>query len=439
MEKLLLWWEQGLIFALGFSIALLGIGRLEFGPAGVSVSAWSVSRTTFFFWLILKVVKRSRDGWTSSRLSDLKPLAPLLVFFSVVTFSLLPDFRQAGDYRYFFFACAHAVMLIDLFPASRAKRWLPVILGGLPIILVLRGVAHNPAVLGFSLSQRFEFPLDHPNTAGYVFAMSIPVGVIIASIMRGRWRALSLFSCAGQILALILTFSRGAWLGSAAALLFLAVISKKWMVIALLAVLSAACILSFSSIQNRLATIVQPQDDPAMRDRLQLLTSSLQLGRENPLLGVGYGRGRLKDALRPYLEGTVLEHVPVLHTHNVYLELLTGTGVLGLLAFFWLLANTLVKVFSIALRRDGAQRLLGFALAASWIGAIVAGLGDIPFYHHETRIFFFTLLAAAHIYLSFGAEDEIVLLASASRGVSVQIPSPLNSSRLTYFDYFQPW
>jgi hypothetical protein len=24
-------------------------------------------------------------------------------------------------------------------------------------------------------------------------------------------------------------------------------------------------------------------------------------------------------------------------------------------------------------------------------------LGDIPFYHHETRIFFFTLLALAHM------------------------------------------
>ena len=122
MEKFLLWWERGLISALGLSIALLGIGRLEFGRAGMSVSAWSVSRTTFFFWLILKLVQLARDGRTSARFSDLKPLAPLLVFFSVVTLSLLPDFRQPGDYRYFFFACAHALMLVDLFPATRAKR-----------------------------------------------------------------------------------------------------------------------------------------------------------------------------------------------------------------------------------------------------------------------------------------------------------------------------
>jgi O-antigen ligase len=422
MEKFLLWWERGLISALGLSIALLGIGRLEFGRAGMSVSAWSVSRTTFFFWLILKLVQLARDGRTSARFSDLKPLAPLLVFFSVVTLSLLPDFRQPGDYRYFFFACAHALMLVDLFPATRAKRWLPVMLGVLPIVLVLRGVADNPAVLSFSLTQRFAFPLDHPNTAGYIFAMSIPLGVII-SVVRSWWRPLSLFSCAGQILALILTFSRGAWLGSAAALFFLTVISKKWLLIVLLAAFSMASVLNFSSIQDRLASVVRPEDDPSMRDRLQLLRSSLQLGMQNPLLGVGYGRGRLKEALRPYLKGTAIEHTPIWHTHNIYLELLTGTGFLGLLSFLWLLGNTLLKIWLTALSRSGAQRLLGFALAASWIAALVAGLGDIPFYHHETRIFFFTLLAAAHIYLSLGAEDEIVPVASASRGTSVQLPS----------------
>jgi hypothetical protein len=29
---------------------------------------------------------------------------------------------------------------------------------------------------------------------------------------------------------------------------------------------------------------------------------------------------------------------------------------------------------------------------------MVTGLGDVPFYHHETRICFFTLLALAYLY-----------------------------------------
>ena len=142
------------------------------------------------------------------------------------------------------------------------------------------------------------------------------------------------------------------------------------------------------------------KDDASLRERLQLLTSSLNVGMENPFLGVGYGRGRLKEALRPHLKGTALEQSPIWHAHNVYLELLAGTGFLGLLTFLWLIGATLLRVVSAALQRQGEQRLLGFALATSWVAAIFTGIGDVPFYHHETRIFFFSLLAMAQIYYS---------------------------------------
>ncbi len=372
------------------------------------MSAWSVSRTSFFFWLGFKVLRGVREGWTLGKGSALKPLAPLGVFFLAVTLSLLPDFRQSGDYRYFFFGCAHVVMVVDLFSRAPQRRWLPVILGLTPLVLVLRGFAYNPSILNFSLSQRFAFPLDHANTAGYLFAMSIPLCALVVLVSLRWWRRISVVSCAGQIFALILTFSRGAWLGWAASVFFLALLSRKWIILALSLLLTAASMLIFPSIQDRLASMVQPRDDPSLRERLQLFTSSLNVGMENPLLGVGYGRGRLKEALRPHLKGTALEESPIWHTHNVYLELLAGTGFLGLLAFLWLIGATLLRVLSAALARQGAQRLLGFALATSWVAAIVAGIGDIPFYHHETRIFFFSLLATAQIYYSStGAADAL--------------------------------
>jgi len=374
----------------------------------MSVSAWSVSRTTFFFWLVFKILLLVRAGRAVGKGLDWQPFAPLGVFFLAVTLSLLPDFRQSGDYRYFFFGCAQAVMLVDVFSPAPRRRWLPVILGLTPLVLVLRGFAHDPSILNFSLSRRFAFPLDHANTAGYLFAMSIPLCAIVALLSRRWWRRIGVASCMGQIFALVLTFSRGAWLGWAAAVLFLTVISRKWIMLALSLFLTTACVLTFPSIQDRLASLIQPHDDPSLRQRMQLFTSSLNVGMENPILGVGYGRGRLKEALRPHLKGTPFEHSPIWHTHNVYLELLAGTGFLGLLAFLWLMGATLLRVLSAALERQGAQRLLGFALATSWVAAIVAGMGDIPFYHHETRIFFFSLLATAQIYYSSaGAIDAL--------------------------------
>ena len=422
-SKLILWWERGLITALCLSVALLGIGRLEFFYGGGSISAWSVSRTTFFFWLGLKSVLVIRDGWKINRLSNLRSLSPLFLFFAFVTLSLLPDFHQAGDYRYFFFGCVHAVMVVDLFSARPQRRWLPGLLGILPVVLVVRGLVNDPSLFDFELSHRFTFPLDSWNTAGYMFAMSIPLGLFVVIVNSGWWRALGLISCTAQILALFLTFSRGGWLGWIASIAYLGTRTKRWNHFVTLILITTAIMLVTPGLRNRLATLTRPQSDESITQRVQLLKSSVEIGMENPVLGVGYGRGRVKEALRGRLQGTVLEDSPLWHTHNVYVELFAGTGILGLSSFVWLIAQTLYRLSQAALLRHGTERLFGFALSASWIAALVAGLGDIPFYHHETRIFFFTLLAAAHIYLSLGAEDEIVPEASASRGTSVQLPS----------------
>jgi putative inorganic carbon (HCO3(-)) transporter len=282
---------------------------------------------------------------------------------------------------------------------------------------------HDPSLLEFELFHRFTFPLDSWNTAGYLFAMSIPLSLFVALTQAGMWRALGLFACAAQILALLLTFSRGAWLGWFASMIYLVMWTRRWSYLGILILLTAESMLAAPPLLNRLASFAQPQGDESITERVQLLKSSVQLGMENPVLGVGYGRGRVKEALRGRLQGTVLEDRPIWHTHNVYVELFAGTGILGLGSFLWLIGQTLVRVSQAALGRNGAERFLGFALGASWLAALVAGLGDIPFYHHETRIFFFTLLGAAHIYLSFGAEDEIVPVASTSRGMSVELPS----------------
>jgi len=405
MQPVLDWWRWGMIASASLSIAFLGIGRVEFFPSGGSMSAWSISRTTFLFWVAFKLVVLARSGWAATGLSELRSLSALGLFFFAVTVSLLPDFRQAGDYRYFFFGCAHALMLVDLFSAAPQKRWLPVLMGVVPFVLVVRGLVHDPAILNVSLSQRFGYPLDHPNTAGYLLAMSLPLAMFVATASTGWWRAVSVASCASQMFALVLTFSRGAWLGWTAAMLYLAVALRRWKYLTALMIVAASGILVSPSLQDRLASVTRPRDDLAIRERLQRFTSAFQLGMDHPILGVGYGRGRLKESLRPYLKGTILEDSPVLHTHNVYVELFAETGLVGLLAYLWLLGHTLLRLRRAARRREGSERLLGFALSASWIAAIVTGLGDIPFFHHETRIFFFTLLALAHMDAA-GADGE---------------------------------
>jgi O-antigen ligase len=394
---LIKWWERGVFAALFVSIALVGVGRVEFMSPKQSMSAWSVSRTTFAFWIILRILFLIQRGWFELSLANLRPLAPLGAFFTIVTVSLLPDFHNAGDYRYFALACAHTVMVFDIFSPSRRQKWLPVLLGILPIVLVARGLLDDSSVLSFNLEHRFGFPLDHPNTAGFLVSMSFPLALILAAIGSPAWRPFAWVSAAAQALALVLTFSRGAWLGWGASMLFLSAALKKWQygvgAVAVLAILVG----TVPSLQRRvIGTIVNPQVDPAIGDRLRLVQQAFQVGSENPVLGVGYGRGRLKEALHSNLQEDADQN-HVAHTHNLYLELFAETGLLGLGIFLWLLLDVLRRLWHSASNRTGPERMIVFAIAASWSAAIVTGLGDIPFFHHETRIFFFSLLAWAYL------------------------------------------
>ena len=122
LGALIKWWERGVFAALFMSIALLGIGRLEFASPRAEHERVECVTHDFFFWIILRILLLIRGGWSELRLVKLRPLAPLGAFFAIVTVSLLPDFHDAGDYRYFALGCAHAVMVFDIFaPPSPAE------------------------------------------------------------------------------------------------------------------------------------------------------------------------------------------------------------------------------------------------------------------------------------------------------------------------------
>ena len=396
-------YEHALVLSLLVSVSLVGVGRIEFFSESVRISAWSVSRTAFIFWVIGKLASVFRDGrWDAEFLRHPIPLS-LILFTLTVAASLLPNFRAAGDFRYFLFGCMHALMIMDLFRTRSRARPLLLLLASSPGLLVVRGILNDPSLLSIApmgpleltLERRLGFPLDHPNTAGYVFSMSIPLAAALFFGEAGLLRWLGLVSCAVQGLGLLLTYSRGAWVGGIAAMLFLLALSKRWKALLCMLLVPLLLFVIVEPLRNRALSLTNPGADPAIKDRVRFMGDSLEIGYDNPVLGIGYGRGRLKEALRESYKGTVDEDSPIWHSHNVYIELFAGTGIIGLMAFLWLLARVQFELLRLANRSQGRERIVAVGLAAAWTAAAVTGLGDIPFYHHETRIFFFTLLALA--------------------------------------------
>jgi O-antigen ligase len=87
-----------------------------------------------------------------------------------------------------------------------------------------------------------------------------------------------------------------------------------------------------------------------------------------------------------------------LHPHNVYIDLFAGTGLLGLVVFLWLLLDCGCKMSrEISQQQEPGRRMISISILAALVAFVITGLGDVPFYHHETRIFFFTLVALTHL------------------------------------------
>jgi O-antigen ligase len=397
MDKVIEWWQKGIFVSLCVSIVLLGTGPLDSSLPGIRVSPWSMSRTTFFLWLIWKLLTRLHYcNWELGFIKKAIPI-PLILFFTFVTLSLFPDFRVAGDYRYFFFGAMHYLMIVDLFSDQKRWRLLFYLLALLPGLLAVRGILYDPLVLELDQTRRFGYPLPHPNIAGYLFAITLPLCLAIAVGEGGRRRALSLLSGGVQLLALILTYSRGSWLGWLASMLSFGVMLKRWRETWIILTI-VGLFLSFATpLQERLVTLVRPQTDFSINERIQAIQAGVRLGLDHPVLGVGYGRGRLREGLRELQRDGVLDIGHIAHTHNMYVELFTQTGLLGLGTLLWLLGHAFYRALKNARQLADEGRIFQFAIAASWIAFAVTGLGDVPFFHHEVRIVFFTLLALTHL------------------------------------------
>jgi O-antigen ligase len=268
-----------------------------------------------------------------------------------------------------------------------------------PGILLFRGIIAVPEILNFSLTSRFSYPIAHANAAGFLFSMSIPLCLVMI-VSRGNWlRRLAILSFVSQGIALTLTFSRTAWMASGASLMSMGAAEKKLrMPLVILAVAGLTAFAVSSALRQRLWSLADAAYDPHVVYRAEVLVKAFSIGIDSPFFGAGYGRDNLREALKNK-HPEFAAHGYVSHSHNLYSELAAGIGLLGLAIFIWTLASAgiqLIRKIATQAQSD-RERYVELGLLGSLIAFVIAALGDIPFYFHEPRIFFFTLLALIHL------------------------------------------
>jgi O-antigen ligase len=205
-----------------------------------------------------------------------------------------------------------------------------------------------------------------------VMCMSVAIAHLLISPRSGlrKLAAVCLLVC---LAGLIATKSRGGLLGAAALVVMMLLVYQpgllRWLV--LFAILAAlAGFITLALLPNWDGTIagLVPGRPEAVLDRLIIWGVAFDVFLDNPLFGVGLGNFRDEFFSRAVTLNVELGYSS-LHAHNTYLEILAGTGLVGLLAYLGFLlfvARQLAKRWRMRLADDAAV----FTLAA--IGTLAA-------------------------------------------------------------------
>jgi hypothetical protein len=216
------------------------------------------------------------------------------------------------------------------------------------------------------------------NTIGYILgpAAAVALGMAVGT-RRARtksWLLVTVFICA---LVLVLTKSRGAWLGFGAAFLYLMVRRRSLTLVA--SGVAAGIVVVFSDMLRALfvsRAAATTAYDPSLLGRFFLWDFAWRIGKANWLFGVGMENFRYVKQLFGFPMS--LKAGLDFNAHNIYLEMFADLGVVGLATFLWMLVGSFIRS-SNAVKFDDASDL-GLGLSAGIVAYAAHGFVDSIFF-----------------------------------------------------------
>lgn len=243
--------------------------------------------------------------------------------------------------------------------------------------------------------------LSHPNVLGGFLVFSLMMTCYLYNDRKGWYGAALVL----QIVALFMTFSRGAIFAFSGAIVvwlclhYLA--EKKFLHMWKPLIVGFVCafLLLFPQLFYRGGVVsynaVSQQSDLL---RLSMQDVALRMWADNPWFGVGYNNYLI--ALEKYAQGAQVEPVTV---HNIYLLIAAETGLVGLAFFLIFCAVVVYRGWQQRASVEG-QMLLALFLAYLAIGCV----DYYPLLSQQTRLIFFLaagLLSRREIFANRGVRD----------------------------------
>ncbi|QQY80034.1 O-antigen ligase [Keratinibaculum paraultunense] len=221
-------------------------------------------------------------------------------------------------------------------------------------------VSSNPDV-----KARVYSVFGNPNVLAEYLIMIIPISLSLFWYSKKiHKKGIFLITSLILTIVLVLTLSRGGWIGFAFGIFMFVLLVEKKLLLGIIPIALLGLYFLPQNIINRILTIGSLKDSSnAYRIRLWKIT--LEIIRDNWLIGVGFGYIPFKATFETYIRT-----MPAYHSHNTYLQTMAEMGVLGLIVFI---------IFIFVLYKYAIKRLMKTEdkYIKTMAGGVLAGLSAL--------------------------------------------------------------
>lgn len=246
----------------------------------------------------------------------------------------------------------------------------------------------------------------NPNLLGGYFVAGIPALYgLSAYFLADRKYKLSLV---GAVLALLstltlfLTGCRGSYIGMMVIFCSMFAVSAKYLwknyktiylsVVGGVVAFATSAILLVSPLRARVLSIFAMRQDSSNSFRFNVYHSSVEMFKDNWLLGIGVGNQNFREIYGLYMK----TGFDALSAYNIFLEIAVESGIFALIAFVGFLITLVKNSVQFILKSENTKTVILVATAAISICAVcIHGFVDTVFFRPQIQFVFWTMVAIA--------------------------------------------
>ena len=253
------------------------------------------------------------------------------------------------------------------------------------------------------ITIRVYSTLGNPNVLGEYLLIVIPFSfALVLTAKNLKSRLLSICAFGIMCLCMVLTFSRGGWLGLLfAAAFFLVILDRRFIILGIFGLIAMYFVLP-DTIINRF-TSIGDLSDGSTSYRVYIWMGTLAMLSDYWLCGIGPGNTAFNMVYPLYGYNTIAAP----HSHNLFLQITCDCGVCGILIFF-IIIFVFYRIVGGAIKRekDRDSKIYQIAAFSAATGFFVQSMTDYSFYNYRVMFMFWVLIAVSLIAVRRGTMEE---------------------------------